>query len=627
MKRNFVLAVAAVMGAAVFVFGDVGDALAQTTREFWDNRVRYGNQYRGPNQFYLRAGAIAVSGFLGFALGWFLSPQAAPLRKLIGISVGVLLVLITIVDNGWLGWGLTSFTSIAAFCIGFGYWMRGTWQRFRDVPKTFGSARWANFQELMRRGLITFEGVRLGYFYDGEGVRHPLSYNGDWNISTFAPNRSGKGTCMIVPNLLTYEGSVLVIDPKGENTRITAKHRKQLGQSVFVVDPYMITGEEPACFNPIDWLQPGDVDMTDNAILLADAIIMMTGGEAQFWDEESKALLIGVMIYVATDKQEEGQRHLGRVRDLLLLDGENLNKLFKRMLRSPYHVVRSTGARGLQKEERLLANVLASLQAQTHFLDSPRIRECLSRSDFSFEDLKSKRMSVYLVLPSDKLTSHGRFLRLLLQQAITVTARNYETRPDKSVKFILDEMPALGKLTMVKESFGLLAGYGMQMHVICQSASQLKDIYGDGWETFISNSGVVQYFGSPDQFTSEYFSTLCGVTTVWDWSSATARAIGVSRGKDTSHSETTTSTDTTSAKQRQLAYPDELKRLPSHLQLLLVENMNPIIAEKQPWFENPELRDLGVNLYEQEDESDHSPSDIDVKDVRVLDMAEAVKKL
>jgi type IV secretion system protein VirD4 len=143
-----------------------------------------------------------------------------------------------------------------------------------------------------------------------------------------------------------------------------------------------------------------------------------------------------------------------------------------------------------------------------------RIRASLAASDFKFEDLKTSKMTVYLVLPADRLQTFGRWLRLLVQQGITVNARNVEVKPDKPILFLLDEMASLGRLTMVEQAFGLMAGFGMQLWGIVQDLSQLEGIYGKGWETFIGNSGVLQYFGSRDHKTAEYFSKLCGVSTV-----------------------------------------------------------------------------------------------------------------
>lgn len=550
-----------------------------------------------PNLALYRIGFAVTPGLFGFVLGWFFSRDNSTARMVTtGVLVGMMGYLIAF-DHGPVGWGTATFVAFFSFFAGLGYWLRGVVARITERPTTFGSACWATTREMMLAGIVTAQGFRLGFASTSANGLEPLSYVDDRHMLTVAPNRSGKGTCTIIPNLLTYEGSIVVIDPKGENAMITAGHRKEMGQEVFVFDPWGITGLETACFNPLDWLVPGDVDIGENSLLLADAIIMMESKSEPFFDNSSKATLDGLILYVATDPAEDGQRNLGRVRDLLMLDGDDLQALFKRMLKSPHHKVRATGASMLQKDPKLLSNILASMQAQTAFLDSARVRESLSRSDFSFADLKTKPMTIYLVLPSDRLEAYGRLLRLLIQQALTVNARNIEQKPDKSVLFILDEMPALGRLSMVEQAFGLMAGYGIQIHGIAQDMSQLHRIYGDGWETFVANAGVLQYFGSRDSFTAEYFSKLCGETTVWNFSTAIARAFGITRGKEISESDTTTTTDTATGTQRKLAYPDELMRMPSNRQLLLIGNMNPIMANKVPWFEDPELKDRGVNLY------------------------------
>lgn len=537
----------------------------------------------------MRIGWVILFGLLGFGIGWLGSGRHKPLRALLaGLAIGALVFLV-IVDHAALGWGSSTLLSVAGFVAGICYWARGMFNRFLDDDVTQGSASWGTEQELHNNGMFGTDGIRLGYFKSSVSLL-PIQYQGDRHLFTKSPNRSGKGTTAIIPNLLTYTGSMLVIDPKGENAMITAERRKAMGQEVHVVDPFGITGLQSSGFNPMDWLVKGDVDIGENGMLLSDAMIVATGGDSQFWDEESKGMLLGIIVHVATAPSMEGKRNLGEVRKLLLKGGDDLQELFKDMAQSPYPIVRSTGLRCLQKEEKLLANVLASVQSHTHFLDSPRLQQSLSCSDFKFEDLKTKPMTIYLVLPADKLNSHGRWLRLLIQQALTVNVRNIEVKPDKPVLFILDELPALGRLSMVEQAFGLMAGFGIQLWGICQDSSQLKRIYGDGWETFIANAGVLQYFGSRDKMTAEYFSSLCGVKTAWNISTAIARSFGQS-GSSTSN------TQTTSGVKRPLAYPDELMRMPDDKQLLLIGNGNPIMANRQPWFTNPELKDLGVNLY------------------------------
>ncbi|PCI85557.1 MAG: conjugal transfer protein TraG [Hyphomicrobiales bacterium] len=562
----------------------------------------YAGFFDGNDYYYvpthLKFISIAVSGATGFGLGWFMSPQAKIYRRILAIAIASVMLLFALFDNGFWGLSLMPFVSILAFAIGFGYWAGEAAKRFLEPPTTFGSSEWANKDHLNKHHAIGTNGFRIGNFQHKK-TPFSLCYRSDRHLLTIAPNRSGKGVSMIIPNLLKYRGSIITIDPKGENAMITAKHRTSMGQKVHVVDPWGITGLDIARINPMDWLVKGDVDMAENAMLIADALHTPTGSGGEFWLQESKALVHGIILYVATNKDEAGNRNLGRVRDLLLLDGDEFKKLFERMLQSPHHIVASTGARSLQKDEKLLANVIASAQAQTHFLDSNRIRESLSHSDFSFEDLKTEKMTIYLVLPADRLNTYGRWLRLLIQQALTINARNIEAKPEKSVLFLLDELPALGRLEMLEQAFGLMAGFGIQIWGICQDLSQLKRIYGDGWETFISNAGMIQYFGSRDRFTAEYFSALCGVTTVWNISTALSRAFGRSNGKGgLTTSDTETMSETTTGTQRQLAYPDELMRMHDNKQLVFIENMNPIIGHKTPWFKDPEFKDLGVNLHD-----------------------------
>lgn len=560
----------------------------------------YAGLFTGAHNYYpdmtmYRVATMLAATGAGFALGWLLSPHGTWLRTIILGFAAAAVFFKASLDNNPVGWWLALVVSVLGFACGLGYWLRRMAKTLGEAPTTFGSARWADTEHLVENRAFGWTGYRLGYFLTEKGLA-PLHYEGDRHLLMVAPARSGKGTTMIVPNLLTYPGSAIVVDPKGENAMITSEQRAALGQAIHIVDPWGIAalpGQRPARFNPLDWLEIGDIDITENAMLLADALAVKEGDHDPFWSEEAKALLQGIILYVATDEDERGQRHLGRVRDLLLLDGEDMPTLFQRMAQSENRVVASCGARCLQKEDKLLANVVASAQAQTHFLDSPRIRESLSASDFKFEDLKTTAMTVYLVLPADRLVAFSRWLRLLIQQAITVNARNIALTPERPVLFLLDEMAALGRLAMVEQAYGLMAGFGIQIWGIVQDFSQLKRIYGEGWQTFVSNSGVLQYFGSRDQITAEYFSSLCGVTTVWNFSTAVARTFGQS-GNQSNSSES--NTDTAAAGQRKLAYPDELMRMEKNRQLLLIENLHPIRARRRNWFADSRLAPLGRNL-------------------------------
>lgn len=558
---------------------------------FWDNRIVQ----------------HVIAGILGAILGAFFSQKFKKYRRWIFILLVVLGAIAGVIANAFIG---NAIFFILGFVIAFKLLKDAIKSATSRKPKatTFGSAEWATLHHLQEHNLVGEEGYSLGLFEE-RGNRLPIHYKGDRHLLTVAPTRSGKGVSSIIPNLLTYRGSAIVVDPKGENAMITATRRGKgnktipgLGQTVHVIDPWGITGLPSSRFNPLGWLSANDVDVNENAMILADSIVTpRPGGQDPFWDEEAKALLMGILLWVALDKTEEGQRTLGRVRDLLSLDRQSFNDMLGCMIASPNHIVSGAASRTLTKEEKLQSGVIASLQSHTHFLDSPRMRESLSVSDFSFEDLKTSNMTIYLVLPADRLGTFGRWLRLMIQQALTINSRNIKITPEKPVLFLLDEMSALGRLSMVEQAYSLMAGFGVQLWGIVQDLSQLERIYGTGWQTFIGNSGVIQYFGSRDLKTAEYFSKLCGVTTIEKVSLAKsiARSFGFSSGGgNSSSSSNTTYTEnaTEDQVQRNLAFPDELMALRQNSQLVFVENSNPIKAEKNLWFANDNLKSLGVNI-------------------------------
>lgn len=583
-----------------------------------------------------RLGSIAVGAILGFVVGAFLSPALRQFRLYLLGALGIGLVLYALFGPYPVADMLSVFAGFVVFFVAFAFGIRlgekaePTTQPKR--PTSFGSAQWATLLHLRENGVIGDRGFWLGEFKTRD-KSHPLHYEGARHLLTVAPTRSGKGVSSIIPNLLTYPGSAFVIDPKGENALITAYRRgggspdkkiSGLDQKVVLLDPWDIAasrlGMKPSSFNPLDWIRADDPDAAENAFLLADALVPVAEGkdkssEARFWDDEAKALLTGVILYVATAREESGRRTLARVRDILTLGEEDLKTVLVAMFEHPNPVVSSTASRTTNKDPKLLSSVLASAQSHTHFLDSPRIRESLARSDFRFEDLKASKMSVFLILPADRLKTFDRWLRLLVQQAITVTARNVELKPEKPILFLLDEMASIGHLPSLEQAYSLMAGFGMQLWGVVQDLSQLARIYGEtGWQTFISNSGVIQYFGSRDKMTAEYFSTLCGVTTVEikNFSWAIGKVLGFASTSTSGHgpggSSSSTSTTNSSSlsethsvgtneAQRQLAYPDELMVLKGHEQVVFIENLDPISGEKLRWYDHPVLGKQGVNLH------------------------------
>lgn len=481
-------------------------------------------------------------------------------------------------------------------------------------PELHGSARWASRQHLAARGYGPAGTKFLGYGLPaarGEAA-FPVTTRTQRHLLTCAPTRSGKSVATVVPNLLLHEGSTVVVDPKGELAIITARRRLALGHEVHIVDPWNTAacfhGAKPGRFNVFDWLDPQGEDFVEDALLIADALIIASGRGEPFWPDEARALLMGLILHVATAPELEARRNLGQVRALLNLGPDEFRAMvggaFRKcphgtpelvrpgMAQSANEHVRAAAGRILNKADREFSSVLSTAQQNTHFLEAPRIRESLSHSDFDFRSLASGKTDIYLVLPAERLGTHARWLRLLLNIAITAVARLRE-RPDPPVYFLLDEMGALGRLDVVENAYGLMAGYGMQLHCIVQDLNQLADLYDRRWQTFIAGSGVIQCFGTRDLMTAEYVSKLCGVGTVETLTEATAAR----RASLFGDPDWLSQADAMQA--RTLITADEVMTLHPAAQVLVLAHADPVTAFKTSYFLDERFRDrLGRPLYD-----------------------------
>ncbi|MFK0167039.1 type IV secretory system conjugative DNA transfer family protein [Rhizobium sp. NPDC090279] len=448
---------------------------------------------------------------------------------------------------------------------------------FGDMANdTHGSARFATDKEVAP---LSQSGSGLLIGRNGK-TRELMRYDGPAHLLTMAPTRTGKGVGTIIPNLLTADRSVICIDPKGENARISGRARQSFGP-VHVLDPFGVTGTPSAAFNPLDTLDADGLDVAEDASTLADALVFDEPGMAgdAHWNEEAKALIAGLILKIVTVESPR-RRHLGSLREYLTLAPDSFAGLLRRMQENDgaNGLIARAANRHLGKSDREAAGVLSAAQRHTHFLDSPRMTAVLNRSDFRFADLKSRNLSIFLVLPPDRLSTYSRWLRLLVSQSLTDMARD-PAKPAVPVLYLLDEFAALGHLAPVERAMGLMAGYGVQLWPILQDVHQLRATYGQKAGTFLSNAGVLQVFGVNDHDSARLVSDLLGQETVVF--QTMARALD-SEKSGISYSQQHTG--------RPLLTPDEVRNLPAHGQLLFLAGQRPIVAGKLAYYRDPEFK-------------------------------------
>jgi len=361
----------------------------------------------------------------------------------------------------------------------------------------------------------------------------------DSHMLTVAGSRQGKGRNVIIPNLLLYQGSVMVTDPKGELANITARRRAEsMGQRVCVLDPFGITAEHVtpyrARWNPMAALDPDDPESIETADLIADALVVPDSHD-RHWSDSAQTLIRGVILHVASWQGYEDCRNLPTLRKLILhgsidpvidiIDRDaadldtmsSLGQLQKEMLANEEFggLVQDAAADFFDRPEKERGSVLSTARRNLDFLSIPCLRDVLAGHDVDLADLKTepRGLTLYLCLPANRMGKSSRWLRLFINLALDSVERE-PTIPDPPVIFLLDEFPVLGYLRQLEDAAGQIAGFGVRLWPILQDLAQLKALYRDRWQTFIGNSQFVQVFGNNDLETLKWVSERLGQTTV-----------------------------------------------------------------------------------------------------------------
>jgi type IV secretion system protein VirD4 len=348
----------------------------------------------------------------------------------------------------------------------------------------------------------------------------PVGVRDDRSMTTQAGSRAGKGRSVIIPDLLTYGGSMVVVDVKGENAMATARFRAQvLGQKVYVIDPFRICAEVCvpylARFNPLRAVSEDSVTIVEDAGSVADACIVPSGGDAH-WDETAKAWAEAVSLHVVTsDLFKPEEKTLVTVGDLIAGRRLEWNQLLIDMLANDALDNFIAGAARAMKEkpERELGSILSNVRKNLKFLQYDSIRDVLSGHDFNLEDLKRGAITIYLVLPATRMATCSQLIRLFINQTLAAFER-VRTKPKIPAMLVIDEFPVLGRMQELENAIGQIAGLGLRIHTIVQDLGQIKALYKDRWESFMGNSGVLRFFGVADEFSANWISNYLGKTTI-----------------------------------------------------------------------------------------------------------------
>lgn len=478
---------------------------------------------------------------------------------------------------------------------------------FKSREQAFhGDADFATVGQLGKGGFlarIPDEGILLGTLRG-----RPIWLNGALHLIVIAPTRSGKSTCVAIPVLLTYESSIVVLDVKGELYRITSGYRgRELGQNIHVWSPYDDTGRTHRFnpFTPLARLAPGTrlgELRTIAAILYPDE-----AGKDPFWTSQSRTAFVAFAAFmferwdalVQAQHADNGgaldpngdPRFPSFERIYRLTSGEGHDGGVKQAidnLLSPDHRqhfaylshetrVMFASLAGLAEET--FSSVIATVQAPLQQFLSPILAAATNATDFDVLDLRRRKMSVYVVIPPQKLDEASKLLNIFFSSAIGGNVREDKTT-DPTIKhqalMLMDEFTAMGRLDIWAKLISVSASYGVRSLAIVQSRSQLRSTYGaDVAQTFITNHAANIVFTPREQEDAEAYSRALGDRTV-------RRKHRSTSGSNVSYSYT--------EERRPLMLPQEIKELPKDDELVFLEGCKPIRAKKKWYFKDKQFK-------------------------------------
>jgi len=462
---------------------------------------------------------------------------------------------------------------------------------------TYGSSRWAVMPEVVEAGLFCSGGVFLGRF----GYRY-LRHDGPEHVMAFAPTRSGKGVGLVVPTLLSWTGSAVIHDIKGENWQLTAGWRARFSHCLL----FNPTDIRSARYNPLLEVRKGPDEVRD-VQNIADILVDPEGAleRRSHWEKTSHSLLVGAILHVLYAEEE---KTLARVATILSDPQRGFSHTLRRMmgtnhLGTPEHpqvhpVVASAAREVLNKSENERSGVLSTAMSFLGLYRDPTVAATTSACDWRIADLvdAARPISLYLVIPPSDISRTKPLVRLVLNQIGRRLTERLEGDPAKRRKhqllMMLDEFPALGRLDFFETALAFMAGYGIRAYLIAQSLNQISKAYGEN-NAILDNCHVRIAFSSNDERTAKRISDALGTATELR---AQRNYAGHRLAPWLSH--VMVSRQETA---RPLLTPGEVMQLPATDELVLVSGLPPIRAKKLRYYEDhnfksrvlpaPELRD------------------------------------
>ncbi len=439
----------------------------------------------------------------------------------------------------------------------------------------YADACWANNFDLSKAGLIKNKGLFLGK-YKNEFIR----CDKDTHSIVVAPTRSGKGVGIIIPNLLTWRGSVVCLDIKHENFKLTAGIREKYGHEVFMWAPGDSKNKSHG-FNPFDQISKDPRQCIQDIRRIA-GIMLPDPPHDIFWVTEARSLFIGLALYVIDRKDVPST--LGSIYRLLSCEAE-LGDICRYIIKTHPHLsleILSFLHRFANKAAKERSGVKSTLDAAMQPWSEPKIDAATSESSFQIDDLRKKQISVYIGVKPGQLKGMSAVIRIFFEFLVNKMTTE-EPDPKKEpheLLILLDEIHTLGKMDIMTRAFTLSAGFKCRVMAVVQQYSWLDEVYNKNIrEGVVGNCTNKVFYRAGNLSQAKEISEMLGKRMVKM----------VSRSQKNSF-KYEPATKTTSLQEKPLMSADKIMRLNKSKEILFCDADYPVLCNKIVYYKDPAFK-------------------------------------
>jgi type IV secretion system protein VirD4 len=454
-------------------------------------------------------------------------------------------------------------------------------QRHRGDPTTHGSARWAIYREVKKGGLTARHGVVVGRL-----KRRILLDDSDTHVLLTGPTRSWKGRSVLIPTLLTWRESALILDPKdGENADVTAPWRLQQGR----VERFTPCQAPHTCINILDTIRLGTRQEFGDAQLIAQSLVApeklaRESATALHFRELASLLLTATILHVCYTAQ---RKSLAGVWDFLTQQSASLADSLTTMATTAHgsHGVHqaiasmTTAIKNISGDRELSSVWTTAIRPLVLYSD-PMIAASTDTSTLDLDALQYGQapLSLYLIAPSPMVLERLHPLyRVILDVAMTRLMEHPVRTWQHRLLFVGDELPWYGYTRAIDKGIAVMAGYGIKSLLVTQDLPALEEVYGE--HTAIWGNTNLKIFHAPtNDLTAKRISeNLMGRGTMAHPVESRQEGLLGPRSVSLQHVA------------RPLLTTDEVMELDPRFELVRLGGLKPILCRKVDYLTDPEF--------------------------------------